>query len=127
MTADNLTVGGRRFRTKADYEAALRDQRKIDTIKSRANLNDPKQLYALFKELQSGAYRFESPVGTDFDDEIYEKIENLKKQGITVENAGKTVKKHSNKTEKKKRIKHQIKQKILLIMIRKCKSRFLQN
>ena len=103
MTADNLTVGGRRFRTKADYEAALRDQRKIDTIKSRANLNDPKQLYALFKELQSGAYRFESPVGTDFDDEIYEKIENLKKQGITVENAGKTVKKHSNKTEKKEK------------------------
>ncbi|MDE7445997.1 MAG: class B sortase [Lachnospiraceae bacterium] len=91
MTADSLTVGGKRFRTRADYEAAVRDQKKIDTIKSRANLNDPKQLYELFKELQSGVYQFESPVGTDFDDEIYEKIEELKEKGITAENAGKTV------------------------------------
>ena len=100
MTADSLTVGGKRFRTRADYEAAVRDQKKIDTIKSRANLNDPKQLYELFKELQSGAYQFESPVGTDFDDEIYEKIEELKKKGITAENAGKTVKTRKAKADK---------------------------
>ena len=100
MTADSLTVGGKRFRTRADYEAAVRDQKKIDKIKSRANLNDPKQLYELFKELQSGAYQFESPVGTDFDDEIYEKIEELKEKGITAENAGKTVKPRKAKADK---------------------------
>ncbi len=103
MTADNLTVGGRRFRTHDDYEAAVRDQKKIDSIKSRANLNDPKQLYNLFKELQSGAYQFESPVGTDFDDEIYEKIEELKKQGITAENAGKAVKARKEKAKSKEK------------------------
>ena len=98
MTADDLTVGGRRFRTRADYEAALRDEKKIEAIKAETDLDNPKQLYELFGELQSGAYRFETAVGTDFDDEIYEKIEVLKKQGITAENAGKAVK---NKKKKK--------------------------
>ena len=122
MTADNLTVGGRRFRTHDDYEAAVRDQKKIDSIKSRANLNDPKQLYNLFKELQSGAYQFESPVGTDFDDEIYEKIEELKKQGITAENAGKAVKARKEKAKSKEK-----KFEKLMTLTRICKSRFLQN
>ena len=60
MSADDLTVGGRRFRTRADYEAALRDEKKIKSIKAKIDLNNPKQLYQLFGEMQSGAYRFES-------------------------------------------------------------------
>lgn len=100
MTAENLTVGGRRFRTHADYEAALRDQKKIDAIRSRINLNDPKQLNQLFKELQSGAFRFETPVGNDFDDEIYEKVEMLKKQGVAKENAPKPSEKQKVKSKK---------------------------
>lgn len=87
MTASDLTVAGRRFRTGSDYEAALRDQQKIERIKEKTDLDSPKQVYELFKELQSGHYRFETVVGTDFDDEIYEKVEGLKKQGITPENA----------------------------------------
>lgn len=87
MTADNLTVAGRRFRTRADYEAALRDREKIDAIKARTDLEKPEEVYRLFAELQSGVYRFESVVGDDFDDEIYEKIELLKEKGITAENA----------------------------------------
>ena len=87
MTADDLTVEGRRFRTRSDYEAALRDQKKIERIKAETDLNSPRQIYELFSELQSGAYRFESVIGTDFDDEIYEIVENLRKQGITAENA----------------------------------------
>lgn len=111
MTAENLTVAGRRFRTKADYEAGLRDLKKIETIKSNTNLNSPKQLYELFAELQSGIYRFETVVGTDFDDEIYEKVEQLKAAGITAANAGdisedkgrkkKTKKKPTAKQEKR--------------------------
>jgi SrtB family sortase len=108
MAANDLTVAGRRFRTRADYEAALRDQKKIEAIKSKVNLNDPKQLYKLFGELKSGSYRFETPVGNDFDDGIYEKIENLKKQGITAENAGSPPKKkkgaQSGKAPKQKKV-----------------------
>ena len=78
MTAESLTVAGRHFRTKADYEAALRDQKKINTIKAQTDLEDPVQLYELYGEMQSGIYRFETLVGNDFDDEIYERIEKLK-------------------------------------------------
>lgn len=87
MTADELTVAGRQFRTRKDYEAALRDDEKIKRIKAEKDLNNPKQLYELFGELKSGTYRFETIVGTDFDDEIYEKVEDLKRRGITAENA----------------------------------------
>ncbi len=88
MAAGDLMVAGRRFRNRADYEAALRDQKKIDTIKAQTDLNDPRQLYKLFSALQSGAYRFETVVGTDFDDGIFEEIEKMKKRGITPSNAG---------------------------------------
>lgn len=88
MTADMLTVAGRRFRTRADYEAALRDLKKIEQIKKKLDQENPKQVYELYAELQSGSFRFETVVGTDFDDEIYEKIEAFKAQGITASNAG---------------------------------------
>lgn len=79
MTSENLSVGGVRFRTRADYEAALRDQKKIDEIKAHVDLNNQKQIEALFREMQSGSYRFETVIGNRFDDEIYEKLEQLKK------------------------------------------------
>lgn len=110
MTVDSMTVAGRRFGSKADYEAALRDQKKIDIIKAETDLNSPKQIYDLFNELQSGIYRFETVIGTDFDDEIYEKVEELKAKGITSANAasfeglnrkkGKQVKKETKAAKK---------------------------
>ena len=111
MTADELTVAGRRFRTRADYEAALRDQKKIERIKAETDLDNPKQIYELLKDLQSGSYRFETIVGRDFDDEIYEKAEALKKQGITPENAANTVKADKKKKEKASRQKERKSQK----------------
>lgn len=101
MAAGDLMVAGRRFRTRADYEAALRDQKKIDTIKAKMDLEDPRQLYKLFSALQSGAYRFETAVGTDFDDAIFEEIEKMKKRGITPANA--RVSQENKKKEKGKR------------------------
>lgn len=101
MTADMLTVAGRRFRTRADYEAALRDLKKIEQIKKKLDQENPKQVYELYAELQSGSFRFETVVGTDFDDEIYEKIEAFKAQGITASNAGtkrKYIKEKKNQT-----------------------------
>lgn len=83
MASEELVVAGRRFRIRKDYEAALRDQKKIDRIRSELNLDDPQQLYNLYGKLKSGAFRFETVVGTDFDDEIYEKVEKLKKEERT--------------------------------------------
>ena len=79
--AEGHTVEGRQFRTKADYEAALRDKKKIDAIKAKTDLNNPQDVLALYEQMQGGAYRFESMVGNDFDDYIYELAEKYKKQG----------------------------------------------
>ena len=123
MTAESLTVAGRHFRTKADYEAALRDQKKINTIKAQTDLEDPVQLYELYGEMQSGIYRFETLVGNDFDDEIYEKIEKLKKQGITAQNAarffpkGKAGKVKKGKKEKPQKEKKQLSKKSKIIIV----------
>ncbi len=103
MSANDLMVAGRRFRTQADYEAALRDQKKIDIIRAKTDLDNPKQLYKLFGEMQSGTYRFETVIGNDFDDEIFERIEKLKRQGITAENAESTVGKKNRKSRQGQR------------------------
>lgn len=79
MTSENLSVGGVRFRTRADYEAALRDQKMIDEIRAHVDFNNKKQLEGLFNEMQAGGYRFETIIGTHFDDEVYEKMEQMKK------------------------------------------------
>ena len=99
MVAENMTVDGRRFRTQADYEAALRDKKKIDAIRTNTDLNDAGQLTRLFGELQSGSYRFETAIGNDFDDEIFDKYEALK-AGTSVDAQNKTTAKNE-KTKKK--------------------------
>ncbi|NLL77263.1 MAG: class B sortase [Clostridiales bacterium] len=95
MAAEKQTVSGRQFRTKADYEAALRDKKKIDIIKSKIDMKNPKDVLSLYEQMQGGAYRFETVVGNDFDDEIYELVERYKRQ----ENNGKG-KKNRKKSHK---------------------------
>lgn len=69
MPTGGREVAGRQFRTRADYEAACRDEKKIEQLKQRYKLEDPDQLLELNKELQGKKYRFETMVGEDF---IYE-------------------------------------------------------
>ncbi len=97
--AEGHTVEGRQFRTKADYEAALRDKKKIDAIKAKTDLNNPQEVLALYEQMRGGVYRFESAVGNDFDDRIYELAEEIKKQGSP---AGKSTTAKTGKTAKKK-------------------------
>ncbi|MBR6770905.1 MAG: class B sortase [Lachnospiraceae bacterium] len=77
------TVEGRQFRTGADYAAALRDKKKIDQIRAETNLENPKEVLALYTRMKAGAYRFETMVGHDFDDQIYELAEKYKSQSNT--------------------------------------------
>ena len=78
-----LEVAGRRFRTEADYKSALRDQAKIEKIRAQVNMEQPGEVITLYIEMQSGKYRFETAVGNDFDDEIYELAQEYKRQGYT--------------------------------------------
>lgn len=75
---NGFEVEGRQFRIKADYEAALRDKEIIDRIRKKTNLKNKDEVLNLFSELESGVYKFESIVGNDFDDEIYELVQNIK-------------------------------------------------
>lgn len=104
MTSENLSVGGMRFRTRADYEAALRDQKKIDEIRAHVDFNNKKQLEGLFNEMQAGVYRFETIIGTHFDDEIYEKMEQMKKNPFAQKKERKhSLKKTGNKNQQKEK------------------------
>lgn len=104
MTSENLSVGGVRFRTRADYEAALRDQKKIDEIRAHVDFNNKKQLEGLFNEMQAGGCRFETIIGTHFDDEVYEKLEQLKKNPSTQKKEKKqSLKKTGRKDQQKEK------------------------
>ena len=92
---EGFEVAGRRFRTEADYKAALRDQAKIEKIKAQVNMEQPGEVITLYAEMQTGAYRFETAVGNDFDDEIYELAQEYKRQGYDKDSKLPTGKKSS--------------------------------
>lgn len=97
MPTGGREVAGRQFRTRADYEAACRDEKKIEQLKQRYKLEDPGQLLELNKELQGKKYRFETMVGEDF---IYE-IEQAAKHTTPLSAKDKKKKKKLHKSEKK--------------------------
>ena len=91
-------VSGRRFRTESDYQAALRDQAKIEKIKSQVNMEQPGEVITLYADIGAGVYRFETVVGNDFDDEIYELAEQYKRQGYNKDSRLPSGKKKKGKT-----------------------------
>lgn len=73
-------VEGRRFRDEEEYQAALRDRALIDSIMGSMKLDNPKDIETLYLELRKGKYTFESVVGRQFDDNIYELYHKLKRE-----------------------------------------------
>lgn len=98
-------VAGRKFRTEADYKAALRDQAQIEEIKSKVNMQQPGEVITLYTDMQMGKYRFETTVGNDFDDEIYELAQKYKRQGYNkdsrISKRKKPLGKHKEASQKK--------------------------
>lgn len=92
-TTGGWNVAGRQFRTRSDYEAACRDNGKIEKLKKSYHLEESSQIMELHKELRSGKYRFETMVGEDF---IYE-IEQLAKQAEKLPSTKKSKKKKTAK------------------------------
>lgn len=92
-----LEVSGRRFRTEADYKAALRDQAKIEKIRAKVNMEQPGEVITLHAAIGAGEYRFETILGNDFDDEIYELAQEYKRQGYDKDSKIPAGKKKKNK------------------------------
>lgn len=102
MAAGGYVVEGRQFRVKADYEAALRDKEIIDEIRSRVDFKKRDEVLKLYSELESGKYTFESLVGNDFDDEVFELVQTIRKGSFTEEKPAAGKKKgKKEKTQKK--------------------------
>lgn len=78
VEANRWRVGGHSFRTRAEYEAALRDIKKINLLKEKTNFNKKDSILALYKSMQSGSIHFETVLGREFDDEIYELIRKIR-------------------------------------------------
>ncbi len=75
-------VEGRRFRNEEEYQAALRDKELIDSITGNLSLDDPKDIETLYMELRNGKHTFESIVGRQFDDNIYELYHQMKREEL---------------------------------------------
>ena len=99
----DFSVAGRKFRTQADYRAALKDQEQIEAIKKQVDMEQPGEVLKLWVEISSGKYSFKTLVGSDFKEEISELAEKYKKQGYTRDSKVKTAKSKSSpkKAEKK--------------------------
>ncbi len=78
MAEIKWTVEGRRFRNAGEYQAALRDKQLIDSITGSLNLDNPKDIEKLYLELKKGKYTFETAVGRQFDDNIYELYQRIR-------------------------------------------------
>lgn len=93
--ASEWSVEGYSARNKNEYEAFLRDSKKISQIKTRLDLNNPAHIEKLYSNICTGGIKFESRLGFDFEDEITEKYENNLKNP---KNSAKKIKPESKKT-----------------------------
>ncbi len=100
----DYTVRGRSFRAGPDYQAALRDEKKISVVMKKYESADTAGKEHIMKVLKKGEIKFETLVGEDFLYELEQKHENTKEK--TVQN-----KKKSNKTAIRASIKNEKKNK----------------
>ena len=75
---NDYNVRGRSFRTGSDYQAALRDEKKIEVIIKKYDNANLKGKEHIINVLNRGEIKFETLVGEDFIFEIEEKHNNLK-------------------------------------------------
>lgn len=86
--------------------AAKRDKELIDSITANLRLDKPKNIEKLYMELKRGKYQFESIVGRQFDDNVYElykQIEEEERQRIELEKQRKERKKREKEQRRQKR------------------------
>lgn len=78
MPQQNFEVAGRTFRTKQDYMYAKKDAGRIEQIKKRVDFDNINELETLYTELTKNTYEFYTLLGTDFAEEVEERIRYLK-------------------------------------------------
>lgn len=105
MAPDNFEVEGRTFYIKSDYEAALRDKAVISQIYKKYDINDENDVIKIYNALQNHEILFESLVGQDFDDKIFELVQSIHQNrinGDSVPGSGHGAKQREKKFNAKK-------------------------
>ena len=115
MPMSDYIVRGRSFRTGQDYQAALRDERRIGIIEKKYENADLAGKEHIIDVLNNGEIKFETLVGDDFLFELEEKFNNYKletsktkkissKKALSIKKTDKKVKtKIKSKTEETKK------------------------
>lgn len=136
------TIDGRRFRNPQEYEAALRDKALIDSIVgSRFDIENSEDVEKVYIKLKQGRYQFETIVGRQFDDNIYElykefqeekkqkeeeKLERLRKKQVKKEKKKTQIQKIRSKpknTTKFNELDKNMQKEILLVLKKREKKR----
>jgi len=68
-----MKIGTVEFFSKAEYMAGLRDSGRIELLKKQTDINNPLAAAALFRELKSQPFYFETAVGKEFMKELVRK------------------------------------------------------
>ena len=68
-----MRIGNVEFFSKAEYMAGLRDSGRIELLKQKTDINNPLAAAALFRELKSQPFYFETAVGKEFMKELVRK------------------------------------------------------
>lgn len=105
MTQKIYVVEGRKFRTEADYQNALKDQQVIENLRvqtKKMSLADQKKLLEV---IRSGKCRFHSILGQDYMEELAEDIRRQEGKGSGNSPAGeKAVSKETVKAAEKPKV-----------------------
>lgn len=80
MTGTRYCVGKHNFYNEADYLNAKKDEALISDIRKKTDFRDRKQVQELYGAMQTGKISFLSVLGREFDDEVYEIYQTLKRQ-----------------------------------------------
>lgn len=67
------------IRRQDSSPGAVRDKKIIEELKKKYNIRQPEDLKQLYGLLNTGQIRFETQLGQQFDDEVYEAYQKLKK------------------------------------------------
>ena len=89
MAQKEYIVEDRSFRTEADYKSALRDKETIDRLRGESAGYSLEKLEKLLKAVKNGECKFYTLLGQDFEDELSERIRQLKRQGAGAKSGGK--------------------------------------
>lgn len=103
MAQTKWTVEDRFFYNKTDYEAALRDKSKIDSLRQKTDFGNPDSVMELYRNMQTGGLTFETAVGRDFDDEVYELVRKIRRGEFLTGEGTARKKKVQKKTRSKKK------------------------